>query len=49
MGPSFLTAIIHNFEGEVGGVCLTTPRSAALDLCSLKATKDWSGFYAWII
>lgn len=41
---SFLPAIIHNFEGEVGGVCLTTHSSAAIDLHSLKAIKDWSEF-----
>lgn len=41
MGLTFLPAIIHNFEGEVGGVCLATHSSAALDLHSLKARKDW--------
>lgn len=46
---SFLPAIIHNFEGEAGGVCLTSHSSAALDLHSLKAIMDWSGFYARII
>lgn len=44
MGLSFLPAIIHGFEGEVGGVCMTIHSSAALDLHSLKAVKDWSEF-----
>lgn len=44
MGLSFLPAIIRNFEGEAGGVCVTTHSSAALDLHSLKAVKDWSEF-----